>query len=327
MVYEDYSCRDLLVELAVQIIRQTDTDGIEKIDQPVNAIIKDPDYDNYPYVRLDGDAYALYVKSNSLALENGGNLQLMRAQTDKFTWDLSDTTYLLVKTKLETSDLKIGGVELMDGAADIRASIAADGAQNALFVQSNTLLKKTEFETVMGQAVASPAADTIGARLKSLVDNLNKSQLYDGSTWRNQKSDVNGVAIVAPSTYQAVAVESEHADVNSATTTNIDVILEQACDILALRLDFTDQVEADYISAIEIYDNSATPVLVHKVFEAAGTDNYIHVPATKNIEVRPSQPIYRGAGAGYTVRTVFVSSDTTAQTVQSIVEVAQGVET
>jgi len=128
-------CADLLQGI-IDTLEDVKEDGIKKVLDPVQTIMKDPELNLSAYVRNDGDVNALAVFSNSLAKENGGNLQSINTALNNLNFE---GDYLKVTADLKTTNIRIGSVALKDAVNDVRATIELDDTKNALFVQSETL--------------------------------------------------------------------------------------------------------------------------------------------------------------------------------------------
>lgn len=122
------------------------------------------------------------------------------------------------------------------------------------------------------------------------------------------------------STYATVKVVSNHSDISSATTTNIDITLGKACDVMGIDIEWTARVAADYISGIKVMDNGST--VKHILF--SGTK---HTPYMQSMSLYALQPLFKGALSTDKIRVTFVSTATTAQTVNVDVQIAQDVQT
>lgn len=122
------------------------------------------------------------------------------------------------------------------------------------------------------------------------------------------------------STYDNIKVVSNHSDISSATTTNIDVTLGKDCDVMGIDMEWTARVAADYISSIKVLDTSNNTK--HILF--SGTR---HTPYMQSFSLYALQPLFKGALSTDKIRVAFVSTASTAQTVTVDVQIAQDVQT
>lgn len=108
----------------------------------------------------------------NIATEDG-NLADILEQVEEFSFEeIDEQKYLLVKTTIEGSDIEIGAFELKDASTDSRANVEADGAKNALYVQSASLISITDFLTTFGTNIESPSQYTAQWRLLQLMNSL-----------------------------------------------------------------------------------------------------------------------------------------------------------
>ena len=79
---------------------------------------------------------------------------------------------ILISAEIEVGDIQIGAVELKDHDSGVRADIAADGAQNALYVQSNSLL--TRLNLLLSEATGTTMNTRLGAieTATEIIDNI-----------------------------------------------------------------------------------------------------------------------------------------------------------
>lgn len=202
----DRTCREILTEVEGLLNSIKTADGVYKIATPVNSAIKDKNFEYYATVKEDGEAHALMVGSNSLAKESGGYIQNIATYLQPLHFD---GEYLKVKAGIEVSDIQIGAIEFKDATTDLRVNVTADGGNNALFVQSNSLLKKTDLEGVVGTAIVSPGANTLLARIKALEDVLGTNVATPADNTVNLRlktlNDAMGTAVDSPAAYTLLA--------------------------------------------------------------------------------------------------------------------------
>lgn len=137
--------------------------------------------------------------ASDLARE-GGNLATIKSQTDKLSFDPA-TNELKVQASFETSEVNIGAFNIEDPDDSTAVNITTDGTKNAMFVQSLSLLKTSDFAAITGQAIESPDQYTANWRLKNLeaittaIQNkvlalsFEKVRIWDGNDYINPATE------------------------------------------------------------------------------------------------------------------------------------------
>ena len=168
------------------------------------------------------------VKDSSNAAINpareDGNLKTATEQLAKFDFD--GASRLNVNANLTVSDLEIGGVEIQDQTTSQRATIEQDGSKGAIYVQSMSLLKTTDFKTIMGEALEAPAQYSVAWRLSDLQTDMGaiKTQLANLTF---SSSNLSVVATIPDNTARElgkVQIESAGSVISPATEGTLSTI-------------------------------------------------------------------------------------------------------
>ena len=138
--------------------------------------------------------------------------------------------------------------------------------------------------------------------------------------------NVNLSMVTSNTTHRCTALKSANKDISTANTTNIDVILNNAGDLLSFLLKFSRYVQGDYISAIKVLDSAGTTVR-HIIYSGSAAGNYLYVPSGLIYRFAPQSGIYKDFVAGDILRVTYVSTTTNSVNVAVDVEVGQDVQT
>jgi hypothetical protein len=163
------------------------------------------------------------------ALENGV-LQDISTAMNSFAFD-AETGELLTICRIPEGDFQIGSVEVKDGSTNARLSVLADGLQNAMFVQSNSLLGTLTFENVMDDIY-----ELIGTQNNTLTSIKGQTDKFTFSSTRlltNSKVQDSDGSFIDPATSEDIsALEDSLSDKLDTLIENAEILTTPANDII-----------------------------------------------------------------------------------------------